>query len=166
MPNSTIPVALLQKWYSLVREKRAAKQDFLKALTRVFDLNDATKTTQTDVEFTVYMAENFASFDYKIQEEVLTVIAQLTKVLSTMGMQLVEILSPSNLLVQLHAPTGDGTSRDNVSRNQNHGNRSDYFELGRRDEFFSTFDFASQELLSHWYRNASQISPEMFIWAL
>lgn len=48
------------------------------------------------------MAENFASFEYKTQEELLMVIKSLTAVLSTAGMQLVEILSPSHLLAQLH----------------------------------------------------------------
>lgn len=48
------------------------------------------------------MAENFASFDYKTQEEVLTVLKYLTSVLSTTGMQLVEALSPAHLLKQLH----------------------------------------------------------------
>lgn len=33
------PVALLQHWYSLVREKRPSRQDFLKALVKVFDVN-------------------------------------------------------------------------------------------------------------------------------
>lgn len=50
------------------------------------------------------MAENFSAFDYKTQEEVFTVIKHLTSVLSTAGMQLVEALSPSNLLAQLHGP--------------------------------------------------------------
>lgn len=50
------------------------------------------------------MAENFAAFDYKTQEEVLTVLKYLTSVLSTSGMQLVEILSPAHLLKQLHEP--------------------------------------------------------------
>jgi len=48
------------------------------------------------------MAENFATFDYKTVEEVLTVIKYLTNVLSTTGMQLLEILSPSHLLTHLH----------------------------------------------------------------
>lgn len=48
------------------------------------------------------MAENFASFDYRTQEEVLTVLKYLTSVLSTTGMQLVEAVSPSHLLKQLH----------------------------------------------------------------
>jgi hypothetical protein len=50
------------------------------------------------------MAENFSAFDYKTQEEVFTIIKHLTSVLSTTGMQLVEVLSPSNLLTQLHGP--------------------------------------------------------------
>lgn len=60
------------------------------------------------------MAENFASFDYKTQEEVLTVLKYLTSVLSTTGSQTVETLSPSHLLNQLHEgdsvreePSGD-----------------------------------------------------------
>lgn len=48
------------------------------------------------------MAENFATFDYRTQEEVLTVLKYLTSVLSTTGMQLVEAVSPSHLLKQLH----------------------------------------------------------------
>ena len=60
------------------------------------------------------MAENFASFDYKTQEEPLTVIKSLTAVLSTAGMQLVEMLSPSHLLTQLHAPTGSQSAGPSV----------------------------------------------------
>jgi cohesin loading factor subunit SCC2 len=47
------------------------------------------------------MAENFSALEYKTQEEVLTVIKYLTSVLSTIGMQLVETLSPWNLRDQL-----------------------------------------------------------------
>ena len=32
------PTALLQRWYSLTREKRATRQDFLRALVKVFDV--------------------------------------------------------------------------------------------------------------------------------
>jgi cohesin loading factor subunit SCC2 len=52
------------------------------------------------------MAENFAAFGYKIPEEVLTVIKYLTSVLSTTGMQPLEIISPSRLLTtHLHEPS-------------------------------------------------------------
>ncbi|RDB15319.1 hypothetical protein Hypma_004754 [Hypsizygus marmoreus] len=41
-----MPVALLQRWYSLVREKRASRQDFLKALVKVFQENSSQQASQ------------------------------------------------------------------------------------------------------------------------
>lgn len=35
------PTALLHRWYTLVREKRVTRQDFLKTLMRAFDLDPA-----------------------------------------------------------------------------------------------------------------------------
>jgi len=95
--------ALLHRWFALAREKRGPKLDFLKAMVRAFDVGTTLSVAQDDVDFARYMAENFAAFDYKTQEEVLLVIKSLTNVLSTAGMQCVEALSPRNLLVQLHA---------------------------------------------------------------
>jgi len=103
------PIALLQRWYSHVREKRQTRQDFLKSLIKVFQENSSYESTQDDVNYTRYMAENFATFDYNTQEEVFTVIKSLTSVLSTTGMQLLEIISPSHLLTTLH-----GTSQPEV----------------------------------------------------
>ncbi|KAG2115459.1 hypothetical protein DEU56DRAFT_932992 [Suillus clintonianus] len=96
------PTALLQRWYSLVREKRGSRQDFLRALLKSFDVNPSLKSSQDDVDFARYMAENFASLDYRTQEEVITVVKHLTSVLSTAGMQVIDLLSPSHLLAQLH----------------------------------------------------------------
>jgi cohesin loading factor subunit SCC2 len=48
------------------------------------------------------MAENFATLEYKTQEEVLTIIKHLTSILSTTGMQVMHLMSPSDLLSQLH----------------------------------------------------------------
>jgi len=93
--------ALLHRWFALAREKRGPKLDFLKALVRAFDVSTTLSAAQDDVNFARYMAENFAAFDYKTQEEVLLVIRSLTSVLSTAGMQCVEALSPGNLLAQL-----------------------------------------------------------------
>ncbi|KIJ60270.1 hypothetical protein HYDPIDRAFT_32393 [Hydnomerulius pinastri MD-312] len=98
------PTALLQRWYSLVREKRTPRQDFLKALVKAFDISPVLKSSQDEINFARYMAENFATLDYKTQEEVLTVIKYLTSILSTSGMQLIDVISPSHLLAQLHEP--------------------------------------------------------------
>ena len=51
------------------------------------------------------MAENFAVLEYKTQEEVLTIIKHLTAILSTTGMHVLELISPSHLLAQLRSPT-------------------------------------------------------------
>jgi cohesin loading factor subunit SCC2 len=40
------PTALLQRWYSLAREKRSSRQDFLKALVKVFDVNITLTSSQ------------------------------------------------------------------------------------------------------------------------
>ncbi len=95
------PNALLNRWYALVREKRATRQEFLKAIVKVFDVDDVKKTSQGDVDFVRYMVENIASLDYRTQEEVLTVIKYVTSVLSTTGMLLAETIAPAYLLNQL-----------------------------------------------------------------
>ncbi|KAE9388872.1 hypothetical protein BT96DRAFT_1003780 [Gymnopus androsaceus JB14] len=87
-----IPVAVLHRWYSLIFQDRS---DY--------------KSSQDDVEFTRYMAENFSAFDYKTQEEVIMVIKFLTMVLSTTGSHLLEVLSPSHLLSNLHSLSGSQT---------------------------------------------------------
>lgn len=43
------PTALLQRWYSLVREKRVSRQDFLKALLKSFDITPSLKSSQVSV---------------------------------------------------------------------------------------------------------------------
>ncbi|KAJ6466251.1 hypothetical protein C8R45DRAFT_1021008 [Mycena sanguinolenta] len=114
------PIALLQRWYSLVREKRVTRQEFLKALVKVFNLPRHDEATQLEVDFTRYMAENFSAFEYKTQEEVVTVIKELTVVLSVDGTRLLELVSPSHLLSHLRptaAPeTMQGDEQDNRPR--------------------------------------------------
>ncbi|KZS93617.1 hypothetical protein SISNIDRAFT_454038 [Sistotremastrum niveocremeum HHB9708] len=87
--------ALLHPWYSLVREKRASRQDFLKAIVRSFDIVfPLVEASQDDIDFARYMAENVAALDYKTLEEVLTVIRHLTSVLSVAGTQIYDTYVP------------------------------------------------------------------------
>ncbi|EEB97497.1 hypothetical protein MPER_03172, partial [Moniliophthora perniciosa FA553] len=102
------PIAVMQRWYSLVREKRQPRQDFLKALVKVFQENSNYESSEDDVDFARYMAENFAAFDYKTLEEVLTVIKALTATLSTTGNHILGILSPSHLLATLRERQAKG----------------------------------------------------------
>lgn len=96
-----MPTALLGRWYALVREKRATRQEFLRAVLKVFELRDVNKTEDDTVHFVRYMAENFASFEYRTQEEVLTVLKTLTRELAGTGALLVERIAPGNMLDQL-----------------------------------------------------------------
>ncbi|KAF8607050.1 hypothetical protein BDV93DRAFT_436800 [Ceratobasidium sp. AG-I] len=87
------PTALLHRWYSLVKEKRQPKLDFLKSFLRAFDVDVAVLSCPQDhFDLVRYIAENMSAFDYKTQEEILTVIRHLTHVLSVAGMHVVEIL--------------------------------------------------------------------------
>ncbi|KAF8585724.1 ARM repeat-containing protein [Ramaria rubella] len=106
------PTALLHRWYTLVREKRVSRQDFLKTITKAFDLDSTNlSSTQDEIDFVRYTAENVSAFDYKTQEEVLTVIRHLTSVLSVVGMTLVETIAPTTL----QGPA-DNAERDSCMR--------------------------------------------------
>ena len=87
--------------------------DFIRTITKSFDV-DSTKLSsrQEDVDFVRFIVENLSAFDYKTQEEVLAVIRAATHVLSVAGMQMMEILAPSDLMRQLEGgvvpPSADG----------------------------------------------------------
>ncbi|KAK4684433.1 cohesin loading factor subunit SCC2, partial [Tremellales sp. Uapishka_1] len=74
--------ALLHGWYGLVCEKRNWRLEFLKALSRAFEF-DLTRSDIPDLGFSLYVAENLASLDYKLQEEIMVVVQQLSAVIST-----------------------------------------------------------------------------------
>ena len=82
-------------------------------MSKAFDGQDA--TTQQDIYFARYMADNLACFEYKLQEDVLTVAKYLTSVLSTFGTQLIETVAPAHLLSQLHGDHGENQARPDVS---------------------------------------------------
>lgn len=49
------PTALLQRWYSLVREKRPTRQDFLKALVKIFQENPSNQISQVCIHDQCFM---------------------------------------------------------------------------------------------------------------
>lgn len=115
-----VPVAHLHLWYSLIREKRPLRRDFLKILVRSFDVDAADSSSRTSVsrvryssplllpnfstdstssapqdavDFCRFLADNLATFDYKTQEEVLVVLDRLTAIVAVSGSHLFDILS-------------------------------------------------------------------------
>jgi cohesin loading factor subunit SCC2 len=87
------PISLLHHWYSLVRDKRSTRQEFLKHLLRAFDVPADLAVTEGKANFVRYIAEVLSAFDYRTQEEPLSIIRHLTSVLSTTGMQIASYFS-------------------------------------------------------------------------
>ena len=53
------------------------------------------RLSQSSLDFTRYMVENFAALEYKTQEEVLTVIRHTTSVLSVAGVHMIDTIQKS-----------------------------------------------------------------------
>ncbi|KAJ2576348.1 Sister chromatid cohesion protein 2 [Coemansia sp. RSA 1836] len=93
------PVAFLQPLYSLLRTRRARRNDFLSLLVRIGDIDDGagaghSESWRTDVSFVRFVAENIAGLDFKFLDEVLHVNYQISAVIASTG---------SNLLHQFDA---------------------------------------------------------------
>jgi cohesin loading factor subunit SCC2 len=102
---------LFHAWYSLVRDKRPLRLEFLKAIIKALNVDPHNKNTdvrssqlfsdlklmsfQEGVQLTRYIAEIVASLDYKTIEEVLTVIHHTRNVVSVAGMSVMEAWTPS-----------------------------------------------------------------------
>ncbi|WWC57550.1 uncharacterized protein I303_100082 [Kwoniella dejecticola CBS 10117] len=86
-------IALLQSWYTLLSEKRVWRHDFLKALCRAFDSDSM---GDMDPGFALYLAENLSTLEFKLQEEPMTIIVCLQKVIST-ATNLMSVMEKINL---------------------------------------------------------------------
>ncbi|KAJ9107636.1 hypothetical protein QFC21_001096 [Naganishia friedmannii] len=81
-------IAMLDRWYSLMKEKRVWKQDFLKQMCRAFDFDGSQPdVSPATVELQVFIADNLALLDYKNMEEVFQVLQQMKQILSVSGQQ-------------------------------------------------------------------------------
>lgn len=81
-------MALLHAWYSLLREKRQTRLDFVKAMVKLVDLDtSSSQCSETQVLLSRYAADNLATLDYKTLEEVFIVIAELKRIISVSGAQ-------------------------------------------------------------------------------
>ena len=96
-------LALLSTWYALLSEKRAWKTDFLRQLCRAFDY-DLGPRGKVDDGFALYIADNLAGLEYKLQEEVMTVIHLVSSVIS----------SAAHLVSVLESGVLEGEAKDNI----------------------------------------------------
>lgn len=90
--------ALLQGWYTLISEKRAWRIDLLKSFCRAFDYDVSKKTTvspgnleitlcvpddQVNIGLVLYLSDNLATFEYKLQDEPMSVVHFLGTVIAS-----------------------------------------------------------------------------------
>ena len=97
-------MALLSGWYSLIGEKRAWRHDFLKQLCRVFDY-DLAGSAVPDVGLVLYICDNLATLEYKLQEEAMTVVSLLSGV----------VAQATGLVMVLENGTVEGEGSESVS---------------------------------------------------
>nr|CDI55652.1 related to proline-rich protein required for meiotic chromosome condensation and synapsis [Melanopsichium pennsylvanicum 4] len=90
-----MPTAVLGAWYSLLRDRRATRLDFLKQIVKALDVNTAASDCGIeDVLFARFMADNLATLDYKTMEELFIIIGELRSILAVSGMQVLYMIQP------------------------------------------------------------------------
>lgn len=91
----SVPTAVFDAWYGLLRDRRATRLDFLKQVVKALDVNTAASDcSMQEVLFARFVADNMATFDYKTMEEVLVVIGELRSTLAVSGMQVLYMIQP------------------------------------------------------------------------
>lgn len=106
------PESMLGRWYALLhKEKRQVQLDYLRTLSRAFEVDLGAKCdevrlslvsfaassltsdqTQSDVSFARFLAESLSTLDYKRTEEPLLVISYLNSALAVSGLQVLHAL--------------------------------------------------------------------------
>ncbi|CAO1626974.1 unnamed protein product [Sympodiomycopsis kandeliae] len=87
-PPTGCPVAVLRSWFSLLRDKRTTRLDFVRAMAKLMDIDTTSvECPEETVLLSRYIADNLATLDYKTMEEVFTVISELKKTLANTGIQ-------------------------------------------------------------------------------
>lgn len=85
--------ALMGPWYGLMPDKRQ-RMDFIRNLGRTIDCDTtagAAPATSNDVLFARFVADNLAVLAYRSMDEILVVLHELKKIVSTTGMQALHI---------------------------------------------------------------------------
>ncbi|KAG9322107.1 hypothetical protein KVV02_000999, partial [Mortierella alpina] len=88
IPETGNSVALLSRMYSLVSDKRQARNSLLSGLVKILDVDLAASEIEVDGNFVRFIAENLSSLEYRTMEEVYLVIFFLNRIIAGSGMTL------------------------------------------------------------------------------
>ncbi|KAK4330559.1 Sister chromatid cohesion protein 2 [Rhodotorula toruloides] len=91
--RSDPPESMLGRWYALLhKEKGQVQLDYLRTLSRAFEVDLGAKCDETDLSFARFLAESLSTLDYKRTEEPLLVISYLNSALAVSGLQVLHAL--------------------------------------------------------------------------
>jgi cohesin loading factor subunit SCC2 len=90
--NLSDGTALLSPWYSLLKEKRPIRIEFVKALAKAMAVDAGHRCAASQVALARFIGDNLACFDYKTQEEIFIVLKQLDRILGDSGMQTMQMI--------------------------------------------------------------------------
>ncbi|KAK3829419.1 MAG: sister chromatid cohesion C-terminus-domain-containing protein [Benniella sp.] len=86
-------VGLLNPLYSLISERRQARNALLLTLIKVLDPDLAGSEVEVDGNYCRFIAENIASLEYRTMEEIYLVIYYLNRIIAGAGMTVAENIS-------------------------------------------------------------------------
>jgi cohesin loading factor subunit SCC2 len=103
--------ALLSPWYSLLKEKRPIRLEFVKTLAKSLAVDASRACSAKDVAVARFIVDNLACLDFKTQEEIFIVLKQIDRILGDSGMQTMQMIGEhinkdAMELDQDHAKTG------------------------------------------------------------
>lgn len=110
--------ALLQPMYSLLRDKRKARNDFLTSIVKLFDI-DLSESMDKDIYFFRFIAHNLVGMRYKLIDELVCIIFAINKVLSTTAMNIMSALSIDDEIHDMEIATTSNSDRSRRSKRRN-----------------------------------------------
>ncbi|CAG8456254.1 3230_t:CDS:10 [Acaulospora colombiana] len=109
------PEALLNPMYSLLKDKRKSRNDFLISIVKTFDFDlKRCEESKVDVGFCRFIAENLAMIDYKTIEEVLHVVHFIDRVLSVVAISVLHSIQKNTQFSNIVFDNSGEVILDNV----------------------------------------------------
>ncbi|KAF9292602.1 Sister chromatid cohesion protein 2 [Mortierella alpina] len=96
IPETGNSIALLSPMYSLVSDKRQARNSLLSGLVKILDVDLAATEIEVDGNFVRFIAENLSSLEYRTMEEIYLVIFYLNRIIAGSGMTLLVNMTDVN----------------------------------------------------------------------
>ncbi|KAF9950107.1 Sister chromatid cohesion protein 2 [Mortierella alpina] len=124
IPETGNSVALLSPLYSLVSDKRQARNSLLSGLVKVLDVDLAASEIELDGNFVRFVAENLSSLDYRTMEEIYLVIFYLNRIIAGSGMTLLVNMTDVSLGQTTPASRAAAKSTDTTQKRGSKNSRS------------------------------------------